>query len=138
MKKHQKYLLTGVVVLLAVVVVLLKYWDYVTNPWTRDGQVRAQVIQITPRVSGPIVKLPIRDNQLVKAGDLLFEIDPRTFEANLDQARAQLDETGDNYQALVQQVEAAKAMVDVSRAAITQAKSYIKEMESTIEKNKAE
>jgi multidrug resistance efflux pump len=138
MKKHQKYLLTGVVVLLAVVVVLLKYWDYVTNPWTRDGQVRAQVIQITPRVSGPIVKLPIRDNQLVKAGDLLFEIDPRTFEANLDQARAQLDETGDNYQALVQQVEAAKAMVDVSRAAITQAKSYIKEMESTIEKNEAE
>jgi multidrug resistance efflux pump len=74
----------------------------------------------------------------VKAGDLLFEIDPRTFQANLDQARAQLDETGDNYLALVQQVEAAKAMVDVSRAAITQAKSSIKEMESTIEKNEAE
>jgi multidrug resistance efflux pump len=138
MKKHQKYLLTGVVVLLAVVVVLLKYWDYVTNPWTRDGQVRAQVIQITPRVSGPIVKLPIKDNQLVKAGDLLFEIDPRTFEANLEQARAQLDETGDNYQALVQQVEVAKAMVEVSRAGITQARSAIKEMESTIEKNEAE
>ena len=90
MQEKRKYLLTGAVVLLAVVVVLLKYWDYVTNPWTRDGQVRAQVIQITPRVSGPIVKLPIKDNQLVKAGDLLFEIDPRTFEADLDQARAQL------------------------------------------------
>jgi len=138
MKKNQRYLLTAGVVLLAVVVVLLKYWDYVTNPWTRDGQVRAQVIQLTPRVSGPIVKLPIKDNQLVNAGDLLFEIDRRTFEASLEQARAQLDETGDNYQALVQQVEAAKAMVDVSRAAITQAKSSIKEMESTIEKNEAE
>ena len=138
MQEIQKYLLTGAVVLIAFVAILLKYWDYVTNPWTRDGQVRAQVIQITPRVSGPIVKLPIKDNQLVKAGDLLFEIDPRTFEANLDQARAQLDETGDNYQALVQQVEAAKAMVAVSRAAITQAKSAIKEMESTIEKNEAE
>ena len=138
MQEKQKYLLTGAVVLIAFVAILLKYWDYVTNPWTRDGQVRAQVIQITPRVSGPIVKLPIKDNQLVKAGDLLFEIDPRTFEANLDQARAQLDETGDNYQALVQQVEAAKAMVAVSRAAITQAKSAIKEMESTIEKNEAE
>jgi multidrug resistance efflux pump len=138
MKKNQRYLLTAGVVLLAVVVVLLMYWDYVTNPWTRDGQVRAQVIQITPRVSGPIVKLPIKDNQLVKAGDLLFELDRRTFEASLEQARAQLDETGDNYQALVQQVEAAKAMVAVSRAAITQAKSSIKEMESTIEKNEAE
>ena len=73
MEKYQKYLLTGAVVLLAVVVVLLKYWDYVTNPWTRDGPVRAQVIQITPRVSGPIVMLPIQDNQLVTAGDLLFE-----------------------------------------------------------------
>jgi multidrug resistance efflux pump len=89
-------------------------------------------------VSGPIVKLPIKDNQLVKAGDLLFEIDPRTFQANLDQARAQLDETGDNYQALVQQVEAAKAMVDVSRAAVTQAQSSIKKMEAEIEKDKAE
>jgi multidrug resistance efflux pump len=138
MQEKQKYLLTGVIVAVAVIVVLLKYWDYVTNPWTRDGQVRAQVIQITPRVSGPIVKLPIKDNQLVRAGELLFEIDPRTFEASLDQARAQLDETGDNYQALVQQVEAAKAMVAVSRAAITQAKSAIKEMESTIEKNEAE
>ena len=138
MKKYQKYLLTGGVVLLAVVVVLLKYWDYVTNPWTRDGQIRAQVIQITPRVSGPIVKLPIKDNQLVNAGDLLFEIDPRTFEASLEQARAQLDETGDNYQALVQQVEAAKAMVAVSRAAVTQAQSSIKEAESKIEKNRAE
>ena len=138
MEKYQKYLLTGAVILIAFVAILLKYWDYVTNPWTRNGQVRAQVIQITPRVSGPIVKLPIKDNQLVKAGDLLFEIDPRTFEASLEQARAQLDETGDNYQALVQQVEAAKAMVEVSRAAVTQAQSSIKKIESEIEKDKAE
>jgi len=138
MQGKRKYLLTGAIVAVAVIVVLLKYWDYVTNPWTRDGQVRAQVIQITPRLSGPIVKLPIKDNQLVNAGDLLFEIDPRTFEANLDQARAQLDVTGDNYLALVQQVEAAKAMVAVARAAVTQAQSSIKEAESNIEKNKAE
>ena len=138
MKKYQRYLLTGAVVLVAVVAILLKYWDYVTNPWTRDGQVSAQVIQITPRVSGPIVNLPIKDNQLVKAGDLLFEIDRRTFEASLEQARAQLDETGDNYEALVQQVEAAKAMVAVSRAAVTQAQSSINEMEAKIEKEKAE
>jgi multidrug resistance efflux pump len=137
-KIYQKYLLTGAVVLVAVALLLLKYWDYVTNPWTRDGQVRAQVIQITPRVSGPIVKLSIQDNQLVKAGDLLFEIDPRTFEASLEQARAKLEETGDNYQALFQQVEAAKAKVDESRAAVTQAQSSINKIGSEIEKDKAE
>ena len=74
-----KYLLTGAIVLIAVIAVLLQYWDYVVNPWTRDGQVRAQVIQITPRVSAPIVKLAVKDNQFVKAGDFLFAIDPRTF-----------------------------------------------------------
>ena len=66
-------------VLVAVLAVGWKYWDYVVNPWTRDSQVRANVIQVAPRVSGPIVKLPIKDNQPIKAGDLLFEIDPRTY-----------------------------------------------------------
>ncbi|MBW1750183.1 MAG: biotin/lipoyl-binding protein [Deltaproteobacteria bacterium] len=105
MKSIQKYLLTGVIVAIAVTMVLLKYRDYVVNPWTRDGQVQANVIQLTSRVSGPIVALPIRDNQFVKAGDLLFKIDPRTFQANLDSARAQLDETGDSVNALEKQVE---------------------------------
>jgi multidrug resistance efflux pump len=97
-----RILLTGVVVLIAAGAVAYKYWDYVVNPWTRDGQVRAQVIQITPRVSGPIVNLPIEDNQLVKKGDLLFEIDPRTFAAavekskgDLAKARAEFDDAKD-------------------------------------------
>jgi multidrug resistance efflux pump len=85
-----KVLLSGAIVLIAVGVVLYKYWDYVTNPWTRDGQVRAQVIQINPRISGPLVKLPIVDNQQVKAGDLLFVIDPRTYQSDVDEAKAAL------------------------------------------------
>ena len=46
------------------------------------------MIQVATRVSGPIVTLPIKDNQFVKAGDVLFEIDPRTYQASVDQARA--------------------------------------------------
>ena len=134
----KKHLLTGVIVLVAVLLVLFKYWDYVTNPWTRNGQVRAEVIQITPRVSGPIVKLAVVDNQLVKAGDLLFEIDPRTFSASLEQARAQYDKTGDSYLAQEKQVEAAKSQVEMSRAEVLQAQSSINQFDSKIEKNKAE
>jgi multidrug resistance efflux pump len=137
-KKYAKYLLTGAVVLIAAALVLYKYWDYVLNPWTRNGQVQAQVIQITPRISGPIVQLPIRDNQFVKAGDLLFEIDPRTFQAAFDQTRAQLDQTGGNVRALEKQVEAATAAVDASHAAVRQAQSTIRQIDATIEKNKAE
>lgn len=138
MQISRKYLVTGSIVLVAVLALLLKYWDYVVNPWTRDGQVRAEVIQVTPRVSGPIVNLPIRDNQFVKAGDLLFEIDPRTYQASLDQAQAQLDQTGGNVMALEKQVEASRAGVKVAQAAIEQARSAIAQLEATIAKNKAE
>ncbi|MDX2499224.1 MAG: HlyD family secretion protein, partial [Deltaproteobacteria bacterium] len=135
MKGKLKYLLTSIIVLIAVVVIALKYWDYITNPWTRDGQVRAQVIQITPRVSGPLVKLPVVDNQLVKAGDLLFEIDPRTFEADLEHARADLDNTRDQIEALAKQVEAAQADVEAADATIKQSEAAIKGYTGRVEEN---
>ncbi len=138
MKKYLKYLLTGAMVAVAVLMVLFKYRDYVTNPWTRDGQVRATVIQIASRVSAPIIDLPIRDNQFVNAGDPLFEIDPRTFQASLEQARAQLAQTGGNVEATEKQIDADKAGIDASRAAIEQAKSTIAEIAATVAKNKAE
>jgi len=138
MKKYQKYVLTGVIVLIAAALILFKYWEFVTNPWTRNGQVRAEVIQVTPRVSGPIVKLGVQDNQFVKAGDLLFEIDPRTFAASLEQAQAQYDKTGDDYLSREKQVEAAQAQVEATRAALKQAKSSIKEIDSQIKRNRAD
>lgn len=138
MKSIGKYFLTGAIVVIAVVVVLLKSWAYLTNPWTRDGQVQANVIQIAPRVSGPIASLPIGDNQFVRAGDLLFEIDPRTYQASLDQAAAQLDQIRDNVEALTKQVDSARAGVDVARASIHQAKSASAQVDAAIVKNKAE
>jgi len=128
-----KYLSTGIIVLIAVLVGVWKYWYYVTNPWTRNGQVFAQVIQITPRVSGPLVKLPVADNQFVKAGDLLFEIDRRTFEAALDQSQAELDNTRDEIQALDKQVEAAQADVEAANATIKQAEAAIKGYSGRVE-----
>jgi len=121
------------VVLVAIGALAFKYWDYVSNPWTRDGQVRANVIQVATRVSGPIVKLPIKDNQFVKAGDVLFEIDPRTYQASLDQARAELDETRDDISALGKQVDAAKAAVDQFKSAITEAEAAVKAAKAQLE-----
>lgn len=135
---ERRHLITAGIVLLAALVALLAYWDYVVNPWTRDGQVAADVIQVAPRVTGPIVELPIRDNQFVSAGDLLFRIDPRTFEADLARARAQLDETGDSVLALEKQVEAAQAAVTVATGNIERAESEISAYDATIARNKAE
>ena len=138
MDKSKKYLATGSVVLLAIVLALLKYWDYVVNPWTRDGQVRAYVVQIAPRVSGPIVELPIVNNQFVKSGDVLFQIDPRTFRVALEQAQAELANTSNNYTALSEQIIAAEASVDAARSAVQQAAASIKEADSNLVKNRAE
>ncbi len=65
--------------------------EYFNNPWTRDGQVRANVIKVAPRVSGPIVHVAVMDNQEVKKGDLLFEIDPTTYDVALSQAEVALE-----------------------------------------------
>jgi len=126
------------VVLAAVAAAGFKYWDYVVNPWTRDGQVRADVLQVTPRVSGPIIKLPIEDNQFVKKGDLLFEIDPRTFQASLDQANAKLDETRDHLKDLEQQVKAAEAALEQTASEIKQAESSIQSAKAQLVKAKAD
>lgn len=89
----RKIFVTGVVVTLAVIASLLLYARYVNRPWTRDAQVRANIVGIAPRVAGPIVQIPISDNQAVKKGDLLFEIDPATFQAAVDNAMGKLRQT---------------------------------------------
>lgn len=85
-----RYLVTLGAVVLAGYVLVTMFDEYLFQPWTRDAHVRAQVVKITPRVSGPIVELPVSDNQAVRTGDLLFRIDPRTYELAVEQAEAKL------------------------------------------------
>ena len=136
MKGIVKFSLTFAIILIAIVLVIIKYWDYVANPWTRDGQVQAQVIQIAPRVTGPIIKLPIQDNQLVKSDDLLFEIDPSVFAAQLEISRAQLKKTRNDIKSLEKQVEATKASVSMNKANIKQVKMVLKQSIAEMEDNK--
>ena len=131
-------LLTATVVLVGVAAAGWKWWEYQVNPWTRNGQVMAQVIQITPRVTGPLVHLPIVDNQLVKAGDLLFEIDPRTYESTLEGMEGLLAETEDEIEALAAQVEATAATVQQYDAAIKRAKQKVKGKQARLEDYQAE
>ena len=59
---------------------------------TDDAFVEGHIVSIAPRVEGPVLKLLIDDNQLVKKGDLLLEIDPKDYEVKLQQAKAKLEE----------------------------------------------
>lgn len=61
---------------------------YMKAPWTRDGHVRADIVQIAPDVSGFVTDVPVRDNQAVKRGDVIFRIDRERFSLALQQADA--------------------------------------------------
>ncbi len=138
MKINRKYIYTGSVVLIAILLLLYKNWSRINNPWTRDGKVRATVIQIAPRVTGPVVKLHLEDNQFVKKGDLLFEIDDRTYRAAYDQAKAQLDQTGGNVTGMENQIEGLEANVRSARASVRQANSNLQQAESSLRTKKEE
>ncbi|QXH51713.1 HlyD family secretion protein [Pseudomonas fakonensis] len=84
--------LTLLVVTLATVLVWQMVVYYMFAPWTRDGHIRADVIQIAPDVSGLIQQVEVRDNQTVKRGDVLFTIDQDRFTLALRQAKATLGE----------------------------------------------
>ncbi len=81
-------LLIGVV-LLAVIIALLAVTRAVANPRTDDAEVLANYIGMAPQVEGPIMELPIHDNQLVKAGQLLFAVDDRPYRYALERALSQ-------------------------------------------------
>ncbi|GLS90794.1 hemolysin D [Psychromonas marina] len=84
----KRYLITAILVIAAAGVGYSHYQTYTDNPWTRDGLVRAHIIQVTPRVTGQVLNVAVDDNVQVKKGDLLFEIDPSIYKANLNQATA--------------------------------------------------
>ena len=121
MKPIVRVITTGVIVLAALGTIAYKYYDYIKYPWKRDGLVRAEVVQIAPRVSGPLVRVPVQNNQLVKKGDLLFEIDPSTFQTTVNLARAQFDNMRDIVQSLTDQVDGMKRQLAQRQAELSQA-----------------
>jgi len=133
MRTTLKISLTLFIAAAAVAAGAYKYRDYLAHPWTRDGQVRANVIEIAPRVSGPIVELPIVDNQAVTKDDLLFRIDPRTFETRVALAQAALDETLDQLDSLERQVDAAEARVEQAETRIAQAEAQVRSATATLD-----
>ena len=87
-------LLLTLAVVAAAVWAGLRLWDhYELEPWTRDGRVRANVVQVAPDVSGLVTAVPVEDNQSVAAGTLLFEVDRARYALALRQAESALGAT---------------------------------------------
>jgi multidrug efflux system membrane fusion protein len=98
---------------------------YYLYPRTDDAYVRANVVGLAPHVSGPIVELPIRDNQHVAKGALLFVVDPRPYQATLERAEANLVLTNLQIEALENAIHSAQARNNQLAADAAYDKQYL-------------
>ncbi len=88
-RSHLGSVVKWTILLSAVTLSLVVYHFHENYPRTDDASVTANIVGIAPRVSGPISRIAVTDNQFVKAGDLLFEIDPLPYQDVVDRTEAQ-------------------------------------------------
>jgi multidrug resistance efflux pump len=98
---------------------------YYIHPRTDDAYVRANTVDVAPHVSGMIVELPVRDNQYVKKGELLFVVDPRPYRAEFDLASAELTLTDLQIGALDHAIAAARARQHKAQADADYDRQYL-------------
>ena len=76
----------------ATVVLAIALWNaYMISPWTRDGRVRVNVVDVAPEVGGTVVQLLVHDNGFVHKGDALFAVDPSRYRLALAESAASLE-----------------------------------------------
>lgn len=129
MNRAQRTGIIAVSIAVAAMLATLYYRHAERYPSTDDAYVDADVVGIVAQVAGPIVHLPIQDNQAIRTGDLLFEVDPRPFQIAVAGARAELDKTGQNVSALADQVASAEAQLREAGAKLRLAQTQWKRVE---------
>jgi membrane fusion protein (multidrug efflux system) len=97
-KTKRRVIIIGVVALL-IVVGLLFWWRSTFSEDTDDAQVSGHLIQLSSRISGQVLKINFTENQMVKKGDVLVEIDPRDYQVTVEQDEANLEAAEANYEA---------------------------------------
>jgi len=118
--------LTAAIVILALFLGRGLWNHYMYSPWTRDARMRAEVVRIAPDVSGLVIRVAVVDNQEVRKGDVLYEIDPARFrfalqqaEASLTAAKANARAAGANIDAVLASAEARKTEYDMRQEQAT-------------------
>ena len=146
------WLLSGAIVTGAIAVGLVVIYDQNRYPQTDDCEIFANFIGIAPQVEGPILRLNVRDNQSVKQGDLLFEIDDRPYRYALERAiseqaalEGQIVDESHRIAAQMSAVSVAQANIqastaDVTRweAAVDQARADVANAEQGVSRAQAE
>jgi multidrug efflux system membrane fusion protein len=143
-RRRKALLITAASVLCALITGAIALYNINTNPRTDDAEVFANFIGIAPQIQGPIAKLYVKDNDFVRQGDLLFEIDPRPFQYALERAKSeqaalegQIEDEARIIASKASAVLAANAGVHSSQSNIARAAAAVEEAKADVEHAKA-
>lgn len=129
-KRH--YVPLGALIL-AIAAILIVFYHLKNDPRTDDASVRANYVQFAPEVSGRLVTFAVKDNAFVHRGDLLYQIDSRSYEYALDQALADQRLLEAQIEDANRRIAAENSGVQAARAGLSGSQTQTKVSESSIE-----
>ena len=113
-------------------------WKTVVNPRTDDAEIFANFIGIAPVVNGPITKLDIVDNQLIKEGNTLFEIDDRPYRYALAQAQSEFESLKGQIENQRRTIASLNSGVDVAKSVAVSSEAGVNRASASVEQAKAD
>jgi multidrug resistance efflux pump len=111
----------GIVLAVCLVIFVYNLISDRLTPYSSHATIQAYIVSIAPEVAGNVVEIGVVDNQAAKAGDLLFRIDPQSYEVAVREAEAAVDSAGQSIGANTAGVSAAEAAVADARAKLANA-----------------
>ncbi|MBR0718011.1 HlyD family secretion protein [Bradyrhizobium liaoningense] len=114
-RRYRRFLLMVVLPAVAAITGITFYLNGGRYVGTDDAYVGAQKVLITPDISGKIDKVVVKEGQVVREGDVLFEIDPVPFRLAMDQAKATLDQARTTYDNLIANIKIYGQMLDLAQ-----------------------
>src|SRR5262245_34924073 len=111
--------MAGGVIILVVLYILLS----VFHPVSHDGRMYVAVVQIVPNVRGTVIEVPVKANQSLKQRDVLFKIDPRPYQTEVDRLQGLLKAKNRDFAQLADELGAAEAATRQARANLTVSES---------------
>ncbi|WP_279482503.1 HlyD family secretion protein [Aureimonas sp. SK2] len=127
LKRHPVWILLAVVVVIAAAAGGYWYWLTYSYPYetTDDAFIDSRQFAVAPQVSGAIAEVLVEDNQHVKAGDVLFRIDPRDYQAALEEAKARVASAQASVNGADAQIAAQQAQVEEANSRVEQAQASL-------------
>lgn len=125
-RQHPIAIVVGLVILVAVAIAGTIWWMHARHfESSDDAFIDARTVPISAQVAGQIVDVPVTDNEIVEAGDVLATLDPRDYQAALDQARAQVAQAQASVATFEAQIEAQQTQIEQAQKQVSEAKAAL-------------